>query len=413
MLHGPGTCAHYACHPASQQLFRPAAEAAIATVVLSTPPRSMAGGLRRITAKRSTPAATPAKSKRTQEWLLAAKEKRSLASAEKRANNSARDVDLVLQSKEEDLIIKYLRPRPAIRARVVTLITTGLLERTLNHETGPSSSTDKSTLGRRAFPQPDGKWQSLGLNPAKWLLAHLLGGTAVISWFEGDDRLPTAIATATVFLTLGGNRACAILQGHPNGHYENFMKPLCQSRYAALGKRLDGATKDTLKELSQWWRFKAMPTGDNLGVVCAGSPGSCLRMPFAITNATEWRIEDAPDYENGRLISDSLGYDMLPRKLYEKQCTVEVVHNMEFHYLGFAVGGADPEQDPQAPKRRRSIEANVASDDSAAPASVLADVPPRPQVAPQRAFGKGARATLRRRFVAIWAYLLRRRFVHI
>lgn len=342
----------------------------------------MPSGLRRITAKKAATTATPAKSKRTQESLQAAKEKRQLASAEKRTNSSFQDLDLVLQSKEEDLIIKYVRPRPAIRARLVTLITTGLLERTLNHETDASSSTGKSTLGRRAFPQPDGKWQSLGLNPAKWLLAHLLEDTTVISWFEGDDRLPTTVATAAVFLALGVNRACTTPQGHPNGHYENFLKPLVERRYYDLGKRLDGATKDTLKELSQWWRLKPKQASDEFGVVCAGSPGSFLKLPFKITSATEWRLEDPHDYENCRLVSDTMGYDMVLRKLYEKQLNVEVVHNMEFHYSG--ADGVGDEQDPKAPKKRKTADGTPCLvDDSAAPASVLANMAPRPQVMPE------------------------------
>lgn len=342
--------------------------------------------------------ASKAKSRKTEEAMTAAKEKRQLAGATKRTESGFQDLELVLQNKEEDIIVQHLRGKPAVRSKLVTLITTGLLEKTLNGNS--AAGPDLSTLGRRAFPQEDGKWSTLSLNSAKWLLAALLNDTTVISWFEGKGRLDSVVASQAVYFGLGVTKQCVIPQGKENGHYDIFLSPLCLDRYKELGERLIGATKESLPTLASWWSLQRGSDGCVAGVVCANRPGDKLKVPFDFGAASDWVIQDQYDFELGRLVSDSMGLDVNLRRIYEKNNSggAAVIWNQEFHYPDFEgcdgeVCGAEALALGDAPKKVRMMDkqpsplppivdgAKASILAAAAPQSLLANMGPRPVLA--------------------------------
>ena len=182
---------------------------------------------------------------------------------------------------------------------VCSLMRNGLLESSYNEQHQVKSSAPL-TLGKRLLTDnyPNGpRWRNLSASKCVGLVAAILHDPEIVTWFRGDAKLDINIAHKALMMMLATTSAGPMPRNHQYSDFEYPLLWVCRRQWEAVGKRLQNISRDEFDKKSDYFTL-----ADDMDKVCCNANGSELKLPVALTIATDWVIEDAHSFE-GRACS--------------------------------------------------------------------------------------------------------------
>ena len=219
---------------------------------------------------------------------------------------------------ENEYIQDFLQHKPQLRTWLCGIMRNGLLEKAMQ---SGSITRDVAGHGKAFWREPNGNWRQLTSTNAIKILNRCLKKD-FNPWFSGqDDPLPRPVAIKAAHFILGVSKLTPVPKGSgdsPVFSQEGPVLTLCEARFVEVGERLKpDIKKGKLDKACDYfaWRNPEQPLE---GVVCNVQQSVQIRLPFELSMASDWDVEDAHSYGECRLVSASEGIDQLLYKLFEK-----------------------------------------------------------------------------------------------
>ena len=281
----------------------------------------------------------------------------------------------VLLEKDKTFILDWIDDgRQHIAAHLVSLCRNGMVEKSYAAASAKTVA-QASSLGKKIVKALGLKWQAIPPQSCIYLLGRLLGAE-VAQWWQKPDPLPGALAQKGLQTMMAVSARSWLPQGHDDGNFEGPLMTLLAPRWAQLGHRCRGSTKETFDTDSDYYVLVCEPWRVKMNFVL-GDVSPYLDLGLDFSQANDWLILSAHDFANAELVSVAAGVQMRLAPKVKKQFGVvgSPTRDDEFHFPETVDSSSSSAGSQARSPQQESVDARVASLLSASPTRTEASEP--------------------------------------